>query len=185
MSFLVAVSQVALLAPVRAQSEPGGRLAAAVALFEQEQFSEARTAFIAILDEFDTPENRTNVEFDSLLAGSRYYLGEISLGEDKHLEAIGHYQEVVDSFRSYRLESLYHMGLARYYLKEYQTAIGILGDLATQNPSSTQAPQSLFYEATCCELLKDKPAAKAVFQQMIDRYPQHAWTKKAREKVKE
>lgn len=121
---LVVVMCLSLPGFVRAQSEPGERFAAAVGLFDQNQFVDARAAFGAILAEYDTPENRTNIEFDSLLAGSKYYLGEICLNEDKHLEAIGYYQDVIDTFRSHRVESHYHMGLARYYLKDYQTAIG-------------------------------------------------------------
>jgi hypothetical protein len=86
-------------AAARAQETPGERFAAAVALVEGKQLVEARAAFDALLSEYDTPENRQNIEYDSLLAGSSYYLGTYlrrTASEEaaKHLTVIG-------AFRTY------------------------------------------------------------------------------------
>lgn len=181
----VAVTLVSGPRVSRAQEESAERFAAAVALVEQKQVSEARAAFEAILTDFDTPENRANIEYDSLLAGSRYYLGETYFLEDRFEEAAAQYQAMVGASRTYQPESLYHLGLSKHYRQDYAGAIATLGELAAQYPGSPLAPQALYYQATCYELLKDKPAAKAAYQQMIERYPQHAWTQKAREKAHE
>jgi len=170
---------------VRAQSTPGERFAAAVEMLNQKQLVEAREALTAILTEYDTPENRANIEFDSLLAGSLYYLGETYFQEDKFEEAAARYADVIASFRTFRPESYYHLGLSKHYRQDYQGAIATFSDLVAQYPGSSLAPQSLYYQGVCYELLKDKAAAKATFRTMVERYPQHAWTKKAREKTKE
>jgi len=172
-----------LYAAVSAQSTPGERFAAAVEMLNQKQLVEARDALTAILTEYDTPENRVNIEFDSLLAGSIYYLGETYFQEDKFEEAAARYVEVIASFRTFRPESYYHLGLSKHYRQDYQGAITTFGELVTQYPGSSQAPQALYYQGVCHELLKDKVSAKTAFQTMVERYPQHAWTKKAREKA--
>jgi len=167
------------------QSEPGERFAAAVEMLNQKQLVEARDALTAILTEYDTPKNRANIEFDSLLAGSLYYLGETYFQEDRFEEAAARYAEVIASFRTFRPESYYHLGLSKHYRQDYQGAIATFSDLVAHYPGSSLAPQALYYQGVCYELLKDKAAAKGAFQTMIERYPQHAWTKKAREKTKE
>jgi len=169
---------------VRAQSPPGERFAAAVEMLNQKQIVEARDAFTAILTEYDTPENRANIEYDSLLAGSLYYLGETYFQEDKFEEAAARYEDVIASFRTSRPESYYHLGLSKHYRQDYQGAIVTFGELVAQYPGFSLAPQALYYQGIGYELLKDKAAAKATFQTMIERYPQHPWTKKAQEKAK-
>lgn len=170
---------------VMAQSAPGERFAAAVEMFNQKQLVEARDALTAILTEYDTPENRANIEYDSLLAGSLYYLGETYFLEDRFEEAVAQYQAVMGVFRTFQPESLYHLGLSKHYRQDYAGAIATLGELATLYRGSPQAPQALYYQGICHELVKDKPAARAAFQTMVDRYPRHAWSKKAREKAHE
>ena len=172
-------------AAVRAQTAPSERFAAAVEMLNQKQLVEARDALTAILSEYDTPENRANIEFDSLLAGSHYYLGETYFLEDKFEEAASRYAEVIASFRTFRPESYYHLGLSKHYRQDYTGAIATFSDLVAQYPGSPQAPQALYYQGVCYELLKDKVAAKAAFQTMVERYPQHSWTKKASQKASE
>lgn len=161
------------------------RFQAAVVLLEAKRLPEARAAFLSLLSEYDTPESRADVEFDSLLAGSHYYLGETYFQEDHFEEAAARYNEVIAGFRTYRPESYYHLGLSRHYRRDYQGAIGTFGELVAQYPGSAQAPQALYYQGICYELLKDRPAARATFQTLIERYPQYPWSKKASQKVAE
>ena len=168
-----------------AQETPSTRFQVALALLKQKRLPEARAAFLSLLSEYDTPENRADVEFDSLLAGSYYSLGETYFQEDQFEEAASRYTEVIASFRTFRPESYYHLGLSKHYRRDYLGAIGILGELVAEYPGSAQAPQALYYQGICYELLKDKAAANATFKTMIERYPQHPWTKKARERALE
>lgn len=171
--------------PARAQETPGERFAAAVALLEQAQIAKARAAFEGLIADYDTPENRADVEYDSLLAGSRYYVGETYFLEDRFEEAATEFGAVIGAFRTYQPESLYHLGLSKHYRQDYAGAVATLGELATQYPGSPLAPQALYYQGVCYELLQDKAAAKNAYQSMIERYPEHAWTQKARKKVEE
>ena len=168
---------------VRAQEAPGERFQTAVVLLEEKRLPEAREAFLSLLLEYDNPENRQTSEYDSLLAGSLYYLGETYFQEDKFEEAAVHYAEVIAGFRTFQPVCYYHLGLSKHYRRDYQGAIATFGDLVSQYPGSVQAPQALYYQGVCYEWLKDKAAAKAAFQTMIERYPQHTWSKKAQEKA--
>jgi TolA-binding protein len=152
-------------------------------MLNQKQLVDARDALAALLTEYDTPENRANIEYDSLLAGSLFYMGETYFQEDRFEEAAARYVEVVAGFRTYRPESYYHLGLSKHYRQDYTGAIATFSEFVVQHPGSPLAPQALYYQGICYELLKDKSAAKAAFQRMIVRYPQHAWTKKAPEKA--
>lgn len=170
---------------VVAQEAPSERFQAAVTMLEEKRIPEAREAFLSLLADYDTPENRQNIEYDSLLAGSIYYLGETYFQEDKFEEAAVRYAEVIASFRTFRPESYYHLGLSKHFRQDYQGAIATFGELVAQYSGSSLAPQALYYQGVCYELLKNKAAARAAFQTMIERYPQHAWTKKASQKVSE
>ena len=90
---------------------------------------------------------------------------------------------MIAGFRTFRPESYYHLGLSKHYRQDYQGAIATFADLVVQYPGSSLAPQALYYEGVCYELLKDKFAAKAAFQAMVDRYQQHAWTRKAQQEI--
>jgi len=188
-SRMLGVAALALMisfsAEVRAQSAPAERFAAAVEMFNQKQLIEARDALTAIMTEYDTPENRANIEYDSLLAGSLYYLGETFFQEDRFEEAAARYAEVIAGFRTFRPESHYHLGLSKHYRQDYTGAIATLGELVAHYSGSALAPQGLYYQGICYELLKDKVAASAVFRTMVNKYPQHPWTTKAREKANE
>jgi len=181
----VVANFVVLSTAASAQEGPQERFQSAVILFEEKRIQDARDQFVAILAAYDTSENRSNVEYDLLLAGSLYNLGETYFQEERFEEAAARYEDVIASFRIYRPESYYHLGLSKHYRQDHTGAIATLGELVAQYPGSPLAPQAIYYQATCYELLKDKAEAKTAFQTMIERYPQHAWTKKAREKVKE
>lgn len=172
-------------AAVRAQSAPGERFAAAVEMYNQKQLVEARDALTAILTEYDTPENRANIEFDSLLAGSLYYLGETCFLEDRFEEAAARYAEVIASFRTFRPESYYHLGLSKHYRQNYQGAIATFGELAAQYPGSALAPQALYYQGICKQLMGDNTGAAFTLREMVEKYPRHAWSKKALEMARD
>jgi len=165
------------------QPGPQERFQAAVALYEEKKIPEARDAFTALITDYDTPENRQNIEYDSLFAGSLYYLGETYFQEDKFEEAAARYAEVIASFRTFRPESYYHLGLSKHYRQDYQGAIATFSDLVAQYPGSPLAPQALYYQATGYQLLKDNATARATFRTMVEKYPDHPWSKKAREKA--
>ena len=180
---LVLGLMLGLTASAMAQSAPGERFAAAVEMFNQKQLVEARDALTAILTEFDTLENRANIEYDSLLAGSLYYLGETYFQEDRFEEAAARYSEVIASFRTFRPETYYHLGLSKHYRQDYTGATATFSDLVAQYPGSPQAPQALYYQGVCYELLKDRTAAKVVYNSMVEKYSGHPWSKKASEKI--
>ncbi len=177
---LVSISSIAF-----GQTDPQTQFQEAVGLFEQKQYPEARAAFTAILQNHDTPENRANIEFDSVLGGSRYYIGETYFNEDRHDLAAPYYQEVIASFTSFKPESIYHLGLGKYYRQDYREAVATLGQLVAQYPSSTLAPQAIYYQAVCRELSGDKAGAKSSYRELVEKYPQHPWSKKALVKVGE
>lgn len=161
---------------------PQEQYQAAVALFNQKK-PEARAAFLAIVSASDTQENRLNIEFDTILGGSNYYIGETYFQEDKHADAAPYYQEVISAFQSFKAESYYHLGLGKFYQQDFPGAVSTLGDLALRFPFSPLAPQAMYYQGTCKQLMKDKVGAAATFREMVQRCPQHAWSKKAREKM--
>ncbi len=177
---LVSISSLAF-----GQTDPQTQFQEAVGLFEKKQYSEARTAYTAILQVYDNPENRANVEFDSILGGSRYYIGETYFNEDRHDLAAPYYQEVIASFTSFKPESIYHLGLGKYYRQDYAGAITTLGQLVAQYPNSTLAPQAIYYQAVCKELSGDQAGAKSFYRELVEKYPNHPWSRKAMEKFGE
>ncbi len=167
------------------QTDPQTQFQEAVGLFDRKLYPEARAAFTAILQVYDNPENRANIEFDSILGGSHYYIGETYFQEDKHAEAAPYYQEVIASFTSFKPESIYHLGLGKYYRQDHEGAIATLGQLVQSYPSSPLAPQAIYYQAVCKELSGDKSGARSYYRELLEKYPDHPWSKKALEKAAE
>jgi TolA-binding protein len=176
---------LALAVPAMAQEAPFEQVQAAVAQFQEGKLEEAGNAFAALLTLYDTPQNRATIEFDAILAGSLYHLGEIAFAAERYEEAMGHYQAVIGQFTTWQAESRYHLGLAQYYRQDHAAAVATLDALVAASPGSPLAPQALYYQGICHELAGDPVNAEASFRRLIDNYPEHPWTKKARGKVGE
>jgi TolA-binding protein len=186
------VAGILLVVPVTAMAQevPFEQFQAAVAQFQEGKLQEgklqeANDAFAALLTLYDTPQNRATIEFDAILAGSRYHLGEIAFAAERYEEAMGHYQAVIGSYTTWQAESRYHLGLAQYYRQDYAAAVATLDALVAAAPGSPLAPQALYYQGICYELAGDPVNAVASFKRLIENYPLNPWTKTARGKVGE
>jgi TolA-binding protein len=177
---MAAALLLVLAVPAMAQEAPFDQFQAAVAQFQEGKLEEVGAAFAALLTLYDTPQNRATIKFDAILAGSRYHLGEIAFAAERYEEAMAHYQAVIGQFTTWQAESRYHLGLAQYYRQDYTAAVATLDALVAASPGSPLAPQALYYQGICHELASDPVNAEASFSRLIDNYPQHPWTKKAR-----
>ncbi|MEZ7893279.1 MAG: tetratricopeptide repeat protein [Candidatus Wallbacteria bacterium] len=68
--------------------------------------------------------------------------------------------------------------------KHYEKAKNMLSWWMSAFPASKRMPEALYAMGQCCERFKDKIGAQAVYQQIIDKFPQTSFAEDAKKRIK-
>jgi len=141
---------------------------------------EAINNYLKLIETF--PKNKNAVEALKRVA-------EIHEKQDRFEQAINTYYQIFELFpeHSYAPEALLEIeSLYRRKLKDYQKAIEILKLYTTQYPTREDAAERLYDAAELFEdELKEKQAAIDTYTEVIDKFPDSKYAKRAKDKIED
>jgi tol-pal system protein YbgF len=103
----------------------------------------------------------------------------------------GQYRQAISAFNDfnrryseslYRAQSLYWLGNAYYAERDYKNTQSILQSMVEQFPNHAKSPEALLTVANGLAENGQKPQARKILDQILDKYPQSSAAKEAKER---
>lgn len=80
-------------------------------------------------------------------------------------------------------EAVYYEGYTLYNTKKYQESLKKLEKVEVYDPKYSRMDAVLYYMGKCCQQLNDSRNAVAIFQKLIDRYPDSRYAVNAKSRI--
>ena len=82
-------------------------------------------------------------------------------------------------------KAAYDQGYRLYNSRKYQDSLKKLEKVQVYYPEFQRMDAVLYYMGRCCQALQDSRSALALFQKLMDKYPQSTYAKSAKVRIKE
>ena len=134
---------------------------------------------------FETPEAQLGANSPVLEVNRAFESAQGAFNAGKQQEAIAAFQEFIKQFPDsvYIPIAHYEIGEAYFALKDYQNALDSYQLLTNKFSFSPKAPDAMLATINCQIALKNIPAAKKVFKQLVAKYPGSTASSEAKKRL--